>query len=206
MGHRFAHWTPRSPTSPKNEEELRSLLLTNRAYEPIARLEYGDHGLQAAEEAISEALRTNQRIALYADYDVDGTMSCVCWIWFLQAIGYTNFIHYIPCRFREGYGLNLEAMHHLIQNEKVQVVLTMDTGITANAEALYCRDKASASSVLTITTFNPKKCPTASSSTPNSTLIPTTKNYVVAALHLFSYDDWLNNSPFPMNSGQTSSL
>lgn len=141
MGHRFIHWNSRSTTSPKSHEELRNLLLANRAHQPVTRLEYGDHGLQAAETAIVEALRSNQRIALYADYDVDGTMSCVCWIWFLKAIGYTNFTHYIPCRVREGYGLNIDAVRHLIENEKVQVLLTMDTGITANREAAYCREQ-----------------------------------------------------------------
>ena len=66
--------------------------------------------------------------------DVDGTMSCVSWIWFLEAIGYTNFLHYIPCRFKEGYGLNLKAVQHLIDDEKADLVITMDTGITANDE------------------------------------------------------------------------
>ncbi len=139
MGQRFIHWNCRNEAVPRNADQLRAQLLANRSYQPVARLEYGDHGLQAAEEAILSAIRANQRIALYADYDVDGTMSCVCWIWFLKAIGYTNFTHYIPCRFREGYGLNMEAIRHLIENEKVQVVLTMDTGITANEEAAYCR-------------------------------------------------------------------
>ncbi len=141
MGQRFSHWNPHTDTTPRDFDELRALLLANRSHQPVTRLEYGDHGLTAAQEAIVEALSTDQRIALYADYDVDGTMSCVCWIWFFKAIGYTNFIHYIPCRFREGYGLNMAAIRYLVETEKVQVVLTMDTGITANAEAAYCSDQ-----------------------------------------------------------------
>ena len=141
MGQRFTHWNCRNDTVPQNTDHLKALLLANRAFQPVGKLEYGNHGLAAAEEAILQALQTNQRIALYADYDVDGTMSCICWIWFLKAIGYTNYTHYIPCRFREGYGLNMEAIRHLIETEKVQVILTMDTGITANAEAAYCREK-----------------------------------------------------------------
>ncbi len=85
------------------------------------------------------AIEGKKRIALYADYDVDGTMSCVSWIWFLKAIGHTNFVHYIPCRFKEGYGVNLTAVQHLIDDEKAELILTMDTGITANAEAALCR-------------------------------------------------------------------
>lgn len=67
-------------------------------------------------------------------------MSCVSWIWFLQSIGYTNFTHYIPDRFKEGYGVNLLAVQHLVNVEKAQLIITMDTGITANEEARWCRE------------------------------------------------------------------
>src|SRR5690606_12030796 len=48
---------------------------------------------------------------------------------------------YIPCRFKEGYGLNLKAIEYLISEEKAELIITMDTGITANAEAAYCRER-----------------------------------------------------------------
>lgn len=115
--------------------------MANRRYEPLASLSYGDHGLETVLTVIERAVRENRRIALYADYDVDGTMSCVSWIWFLEAAGFKNYIHYIPCRFKEGYGLNLKAVQHLIDGEKAEVIITMDTGITANEEAAYCRSR-----------------------------------------------------------------
>ncbi len=90
---------------------------------------------------MAAAIKAGKRIALYADYDVDGTMSCVSWIWFLEALGHKNFVHYIPCRFKEGYGLNLKAVTHLVENERADVVITMDTGITANAEAAFCKER-----------------------------------------------------------------
>jgi single-stranded-DNA-specific exonuclease len=86
-------------------------------------------------------MRQTQKLALYADYDVDGTMSCVSWIWFFEAIGFKNYIHYIPCRFKEGYGVNLSAIKHLVESERAQVVITMDTGITANEEARWCKEQ-----------------------------------------------------------------
>ena len=141
MGKKFHHWTPRTTEIPRNYPEVARLLLANRHFEPLDKLEYGDHGLEGAVACLSDAIRGGKRIALYADYDVDGTMSCVSWVWFLRAIGFTNFITYIPCRFKEGYGVNLAAVRHLIDNEKVDVIVTMDTGITANEEAKYCREK-----------------------------------------------------------------
>ena len=37
----------------------------------------------------------SKRIALYADYNVDGTMSCVSWIWVLKLLVMRIFIHYM---------------------------------------------------------------------------------------------------------------
>jgi single-stranded-DNA-specific exonuclease len=141
VGKKFQHWDSHTATVPASFDVLSQILLANRSFEPIDKLNYGDHGLEAATETLSRAIRNGDRIALYADYDVDGTMSCVSWIWFLQSIGFTNFVHYIPCRFKEGYGVNLKAIQHLVENEKAKLVITMDTGITANAEAEYCRQQ-----------------------------------------------------------------
>ena len=88
--------------------------MANRSYEPLTSLDYGDYGLSSVLSVVEAAIRSGKRIALYADYDVDGTMSCVSWIWFLEALGHKNYTPYIPCRFSEGYGLNLKAMEHLI--------------------------------------------------------------------------------------------
>lgn len=140
MGYRFKHWKPRTAINPKNYHELKEQICQNRAFTEIDKLSYGDHGLTAAFNAILSAIKNNKKIALYADYDVDGTMSCVSWIWFLQSIGYHNFTHYIPDRFSEGYGVNLKAVQHLVHNENAKLIITMDTGITANEEARWCKE------------------------------------------------------------------
>lgn len=135
---KFEIWEPRLAKHATNIQEVISWVHAARSFEPCDGLAYGDHGLSKAEACLAKAISDGKRIALYADYDVDGTMSCVSWIWFLEAIGYKNYVHYIPCRFREGYGLNLDAIKHLIHNEEAQLIITMDTGITANEEAAYC--------------------------------------------------------------------
>lgn len=141
MGHKFAHWETRQQLIPRTFEELRQIVIENRAFQPVRQLEYGDYGLADTIAVVSNAIKQGKRIALYADYDVDGTMSAVSWIWFLNGIGYDNYLHYIPCRFREGYGVNLDAIKHLIDQEGAELIITMDTGITANVEAAYCRDR-----------------------------------------------------------------
>ncbi len=141
MGRKFQRWQALSSEVPGQVGDLAAIVRGNRRYVPVETLNYGDHGLEQALAVLLKAVRSGRRIALYADYDVDGTMSCVSWIWFFQAIGFTNYVHYIPCRFTEGYGLNLQAVAHLIDHERAEVIITMDTGITANAEAAFCRER-----------------------------------------------------------------
>jgi single-stranded-DNA-specific exonuclease len=141
VGQKFQKWSAHQEERPCNLADISQIIRKNRQFSAIDQLQYGDYGLLDAVAVISEAIRQGKRIALYADYDVDGTMSCVSWIWFFEALGFTNFTWYIPCRFEEGYGLNLEAVKHLIDDEKADVIITMDTGITANREAAYCKER-----------------------------------------------------------------
>ncbi len=141
MGKKYKRWFSAQSEQPKNLQELQKIIWNNRKFQAVDQLTYGDYGLLDAAEVISAAIKDGKRIALYADYDVDGTMSCVSWIWFLEALGHKNYVPYIPCRFEEGYGLNLKAVEHLIDNERADLIITMDTGITANAEAAYCRSR-----------------------------------------------------------------
>ncbi|RZA22433.1 MAG: hypothetical protein EOP10_15530 [Proteobacteria bacterium] len=141
LGKKFRKWMPSQLNQPGSLSDLQNIIWQNRKFLAVEQLSYGDHGLLDAAAVIAKAIREKKRIALYADYDVDGTMSCVSWIWFLQAVGHTNYVPYIPCRFEEGYGLNLKAIEHLIDEEHAELIITMDTGITANAEAAYCRSR-----------------------------------------------------------------
>jgi single-stranded-DNA-specific exonuclease len=141
VGHKFSLWQPRAEKIPKDYEELAGIIHGNRGFKGIERLEYGDHGLEKTIHAVADAIKLGKRIALYADYDVDGTMSCVSWIWFLQALNFNNFEYYIPDRMREGYGVNMQAVKFLVEEKHAQLIITMDTGITANEEAAYCKSK-----------------------------------------------------------------
>jgi single-stranded-DNA-specific exonuclease len=58
------------------------------------------------------ALKTRQRIAIFADYDVDGGSSAALLIVWLRAMGARATL-YIPDRIDEGYGPNVPAMQAL---------------------------------------------------------------------------------------------
>ena len=141
MGHRYQNWIAESDKEIHDIEELKKVISHNREFSQLEKLDYGNHGLLDALELIHQAIEAEKKIALYADYDVDGTMSCVSWIWYLEAIGYSNFTYYIPDRFTEGYGVNLNAVKYLVKEHKAELIITMDTGITANIEAQWCKQQ-----------------------------------------------------------------
>ena len=82
------------------------------------------------------ALERGEKIAVFGDYDVDGITSTCLLTHFLRRQG-ADVVSYIPGRLEEGYGLNPIAIHQL-HGEGVQLIITVDCGITAVQEAQLC--------------------------------------------------------------------
>lgn len=68
--------------------------------------------MEPAAERIVAAARDGERIAIFADYDVDGGSSAALLIWWLRALNRTATL-YVPDRIDEGYGPNAPAMEAL---------------------------------------------------------------------------------------------
>ncbi len=95
-------------------------------------------GMQAAVERLERAITLREPILLYGDYDVDGTTAVVLLKTAIEMLGGVVRFH-VPHRLREGYGLQssvLQAAHA----EGVRLVITVDTGMRAFAEAETARD------------------------------------------------------------------
>src|SRR5215470_6407433 len=75
------------------------------------------------------ALEEQQKIAIFGDYDVDGSASTALLNQFLRVIGATPRI-YIPDRLTEGYGPSTLALE-LLKQEGVSLVLCVDCGAAA---------------------------------------------------------------------------
>ena len=84
------------------------------------------------------AMTRGEKIAVFGDYDVDGITATCLLTDFLRRHG-ARCVSYIPGRLEEGYGLNPIAIHQLHQ-EGVSLIVTVDCGITAVAEAQLCRE------------------------------------------------------------------
>ena len=74
------------------------------------------------------AVMQRQKIAIFADYDVDGASSAALLILWLREHGITPTT-YVPDRVFEGYGPNVEAMEKL--SEDHQLILCVDCGTLA---------------------------------------------------------------------------
>jgi single-stranded-DNA-specific exonuclease len=92
-------------------------------------------GIPEAVDRLQFALRNQELIAIYGDYDVDGVTATALLVQFLENLG-ANVRQYIPNRFDEGYGLNQDALT-LLKQSGVGLVVTVDCGIRSPAEALY---------------------------------------------------------------------
>ena len=84
------------------------------------------------------AMSRGEKIAVFGDYDVDGITSTCLLTHFLRRYG-ADVVSYIPGRLEEGYGLNPIAIHQL-HGEGVKLIITVDCGITAVAEAQLCKE------------------------------------------------------------------
>lgn len=87
---------------------------------------------------IEKALRANESVCIFGDYDVDGATSSALMSRFLTALGHTNHGIYIPDRMTEGYGPNNEALQS-IKNSGARLVIMLDCGTTAFEQADFAR-------------------------------------------------------------------
>jgi single-stranded-DNA-specific exonuclease len=87
--------------------------------------------MEAAVGRVAAALEADERIAVFGDYDVDGSTSAALLSDFLSALGTPPRI-YIPDRMKEGYGPSAAAMR-VLSAEGAQLVITVDCGAAATA-------------------------------------------------------------------------
>ena len=94
--------------------------------------------MDLAVSRLALAIANDETIAVFGDYDVDGITATCLLTDFLRGCG-ARCISYIPGRLEEGYGLNPMAIHQL-HGEGVSLIVTVDCGITAVAEARLCKE------------------------------------------------------------------
>ncbi|ADQ07690.1 single-stranded-DNA-specific exonuclease RecJ [Caldicellulosiruptor hydrothermalis 108] len=93
--------------------------------------------MKEAVKIINQAILHKNRVLIYGDYDCDGVTST-----YLLYSALRNFLpttYYIPNRFKDGYGLNLDVLKKL--EGKFDLLITVDTGISSHNEVKYLKEK-----------------------------------------------------------------
>ncbi len=86
---------------------------------------------------ILSAIKNNEKILVFGDYDVDGTTAVACMYKFLKSI-YTNVSFYIPHRYREGYGVSLAGVEFAKENNYT-LIISLDCGIKSVELVAYSK-------------------------------------------------------------------
>ena len=103
----------------------------NNLYSPLLMKD-----MQKATELIKSELDRGGKITVYGDYDCDGiTAASIVWLYLTSQGADADII--IPTR-KEGYGLSRAAAEKLKDN-KTDLLITVDNGITASEEVEYIK-------------------------------------------------------------------
>ena len=85
--------------------------------------------MEKAVQRILSAIKNNEKILVFGDYDVDGTTSVASMYRFLKKIYAEEKIDfYIPHRYREGYGVSKQGIDYARDND-FSLIISLDCGI-----------------------------------------------------------------------------
>ncbi|MFV2093608.1 MAG: DHH family phosphoesterase, partial [Hyphomicrobiales bacterium] len=87
--------------------------------------------MDKAAARLADAVQGSEKIAIFADYDVDGATSAAVLSLYLSELGASPDV-YVPDRVAEGYGPNVGALNQLA-DQGARVIVTVDCGIAAHA-------------------------------------------------------------------------
>lgn len=94
----------------------------------------------AAVERFIAALRRQESILIFGDYDVDGITSTVLLTEFARRFGLAPR-HLVPQRLTEGYGLSRDALERALADGEPQLLIAVDCGTSGSAEVAWLRQR-----------------------------------------------------------------
>lgn len=94
--------------------------------------------MQPAVDRILVAVEKKESIVIYGDYDIDGITASAVMVETIRNLGH-EARSYIPDRFEEGYGINLDALQKL-KSEGTDLVISVDCGITSVKEVAWAME------------------------------------------------------------------
>jgi single-stranded-DNA-specific exonuclease len=95
-------------------------------------------GVREAVERLRRAVAEREKILIYGDYDVDGTMAVVVLLAALRRLG-GQVETYVPHRLTDGYGMRAPVVEEAA-SQGFRVVISVDTGIREHAVLARARE------------------------------------------------------------------
>lgn len=96
-------------------------------------------GMRIAIDRINTAISKNEKVMIYGDYDVDGTTAVsLVYSFFKDHIAQID--HYIPDRYKEGYGISFTGIDYASTNG-FSLIIALDCGIKAVDKVDYANSK-----------------------------------------------------------------
>ncbi|NLN95671.1 MAG: single-stranded-DNA-specific exonuclease RecJ [Bacteroidales bacterium] len=95
--------------------------------------------MDRAVERITQALKNNEKILVYGDYDVDGT-SAVALVYSFLRERYERLDYYIPDRYSEGYGISEIGIDYAYEHG-FSLIISLDCGIKAVDKVNYANER-----------------------------------------------------------------
>ena len=140
--------------TPEQEKLMQSLIdagyhkliakvLALRNYETQEKLLHYSllHDMDKAVDCVLEAIITERKICVVADYDVDGATSCAIMVKGLRGLG-ANVEYFVPNRFKHGYGLQPSVIDDmLLSYPDTDMIITVDNGISSIAGVQYAKER-----------------------------------------------------------------
>ena len=161
MNTRLKRWLIKEQNQPLSKIFSRSLnisplvsqLLINRG---ITTIEEADYFLNAtlknlhspllmkhmdkAVQRVMAAIKNQEKICIYGDYDVDGITATAILVLFLREI-HADVFYYLPHRLEEGYGLDTAALKK-IKHKGAHLLITVDCGISDIEPIRYAQSQS----------------------------------------------------------------
>ena len=95
--------------------------------------------MDKAVDRLQYAIKDDQKILIYGDYDVDGTTSVALVYSYLKNY-YEHLEYYIPDRYSEGYGISFKGIDYAVEND-FKLIIALDCGIKAIEKVAYATEK-----------------------------------------------------------------
>ncbi len=92
-------------------------------------------GIVDASAAIIAAVKADEEIVVFGDYDCDGVCATAILVEAIRALPSAKVIPFLPDRLNEGYGMSIDAIKRMFADTPgVKLIVTVDNGINAVEE------------------------------------------------------------------------